>query len=48
MLALKDRWHVVNASIPGLADAARLTIPDTIAALETLSSPDPHSRTKDN
>ena len=47
MLALKDRWHVVNASLPGLADAARISISDCSEALEVLSSPDPHSRTKE-
>jgi len=48
MLALKDRWHIVNASLPGLADSARITIPQCQKALEVLASPDPHSRTKDH
>jgi len=47
MLALKDRWHVVNASLPGLADSARITIAECEDALKVLSSPDAHSRTKD-
>lgn len=48
MLALKDRWHKVNASIPGLADAARITLDQCNEALFKLSSPDPYSRTKTN
>ena len=48
MLALKDRWHIVNASLPGLADSARITIEECEQALTVLSSPDPHSRTKDH
>lgn len=47
MLAIRDRWHVVNASIPGLADAARVSISDCREALHILSSPDPDSRSKD-
>jgi len=47
MLAIKDRWHVVNASVPGLADAARISIKQCEEALEILSSPDPHSRSKE-
>lgn len=48
MLALKDRWHVVNASIPGLADAAKLSIKDCENALKVLSSPDKYSRNTDH
>jgi len=47
MLALKDRWHVVNASIPGLADSARISMDECIEALTILSEPDEFSRTKD-
>lgn len=47
MLALKDRWHIVNASIPGLADSARITLEECEDAIKVLSSPDPYSRTKD-
>ena len=47
MLALKDRWHIVNASIPGLADSARITLEECESAIHVLSSPDPYSRTKD-
>lgn len=45
MLALRDRWHIVNASLPGLADAARIPLDKCIKALEILSRPDPYSRT---
>jgi len=47
MLALKDRWHIVNASLPGLADSARITMEECVDALKVLSDPDEHSRTKD-
>lgn len=47
MLALKDRWHIVNASVPGLADSARITLEECKNAIQVLSSPDPYSRTKD-
>ncbi len=48
MLAMADMSGVVEASIPGLADLARLTIPETEASLLALSSPDPYSRTKEH
>jgi hypothetical protein len=48
MLAIKDRWHKVNASLPGLADAARLSMDECQAALKILSSPDQYSRTQEN
>lgn len=48
MLALKDhRTHVVRSSIPGLADAARISMDQCIQALEVLQSVDPYSRTTD-
>jgi len=46
MLALKDRDGIIEASIPGLADAARVEIRECEEALDRLSSPDPYSRTK--
>lgn len=46
MLALKDRDHVVEASIPGLARAAGRSIPETEQALAMFLAPDPYSRTK--
>jgi len=45
MLALRDRWSMVEASLPGLADAARVSMPECEEALRVLSSPDPYSRT---
>jgi hypothetical protein len=48
MLALANRDGVVEASIPGLADAARVTLEECEEALEALMSPDPYSRTKDH
>lgn len=46
MLALADRDGVVEASIPGLADAARVSLPECERALAILSAPDPYSRSK--
>lgn len=48
MLAIKDRWHKVNASLPGLADAARISMNECQDALKILSSPDQYSRTQEN
>jgi hypothetical protein len=48
MLAMSDRDGVVSASIPGLADLARITVSECEAALATLQEPDPYSRTKDH
>lgn len=47
MLALRNKHHVVEASVPGLADAARVSLEDCQKALEILSSPDKWSRTQD-
>jgi hypothetical protein len=38
---------IVEASIPGLANRAGVTIEETEAALKSFLSPDPYSRTKD-
>lgn len=48
MLALKNKAGIVEGSIPGLADMARLSLEDTMEALQTLRSPDPYSRTKEH
>lgn len=48
MLAMKDRDGIVEAAIPGLADAARVGVTQCEEALLRLSSPDPYSRTPDN
>jgi hypothetical protein len=47
MLAMADRDGVVEASVPGLADASRVTLGQCREALASLSSPDPDSRTPD-
>jgi len=44
MLALMDEHSEVMASVPGLADAARITIPECEDAIDCLMSPDPYSR----
>lgn len=48
MLALANKIGIVEASIPGLADLARVTIPECEGALAALQSPDHYSRTKDH
>ncbi len=47
MLALKDTHGDVMASVPGLADAARVTEEQCEDALRRLLAPDPRSRSKD-
>ena len=48
LLAMKDRRGEVLASIPGLADAARVTLPECETALATFRAPDKYSRTREN
>ena len=48
MLALADRNGYVAASLPGLADASRVTLEQCEEALARLSAPDKHSRTKEH
>ena len=48
MLAMANRNGEVLASVPGLADAARVSLPQCRHALKRLASPDPDSRTKDH
>lgn len=48
MLALANRFGVVEASMPGLADLAKVSIPECQEALLKLSSPDEYSRTKEH
>lgn len=45
MLAAANKDGAVEASIPGLAHMARLTVPETEEALAVLMMPDPYSRT---
>lgn len=44
MLAMKNENHMVEASVPGLADMARVTIPECEKAIKKLESPDKYSR----
>lgn len=46
MLAMSDREGMVMASVPGLADRARVTIAECLVALGVLRSPDEWSRNK--
>jgi hypothetical protein len=48
MLAKCDKNGLVEASLPGLADAAKVTMDECKAALMVLMSPDPYSRTKEH
>ena len=47
MLARADRHGIVSASLPGLADLARVTLPQCQEALQKFLGPDEYSRTKD-
>lgn len=47
MLALKNGKHRVEASVPGLAHAARVSLEDCEKALAKLESPDPYSRSQE-
>jgi hypothetical protein len=48
MLSLAGIDGVIEASVPGLARLANQTVEEVEAAIETLSSPDKYSRTRDN
>jgi hypothetical protein len=48
MLAMSNQWGDVQSSIPGLADRARVSIPEAEKALKVLAEPDEYSRTKDH
>lgn len=48
MLAMADRMGRVWASVPGLANRARVPVDSVIEALGKFQSPDPFSRTKDH
>lgn len=47
MLAMSDRHGQVLASIPGLADSAKVSMDECLEALQVFLSPDEYSRTKD-
>lgn len=48
LLAMKDAFGVVQASIPGLANLANVTVEECEKAIEELMAPDKYSRTKSN
>ncbi|MFM7010924.1 MAG: hypothetical protein ACKO0Z_16645, partial [Betaproteobacteria bacterium] len=48
MLAMADRAGRVYASLPGLANRARVPLEDAEAAIHSFLSPDKYSRTPDN
>lgn len=48
MLVKKNRQQIVEAAVPGLANAARLSLEETEKSLAELSAPDRYSRTKEH
>lgn len=48
MLAMANRYGIVEVSLPGLADFCRISLKETQKAISILSAPDTFSRTKDN
>ena len=48
MLAMADRYGIVEGSVPGLADFARVSVEDCRAALVKLAAPDPDSRSQNH
>lgn len=48
MLAMKNERHMVEASLPGLADMARITMEECEESLKKLESPDKYSRNQDH
>lgn len=48
MLAMADQNGYVGASVPGLADRARVPLEACLSALEAFKAPDPWSRTTDH
>ena len=48
MLAMKNERHMVEASLPGLADMARVTITECEKAIKKLESKDGYSRNQDH
>lgn len=48
MLAMKDERHMVRASIPGLADLARVSVDEYRAAIEKFKAPDVDSRNREH
>jgi hypothetical protein len=48
MLARSDADGVVEGSVPGFAHLCHVTVEEMSDAIQRLSAPDPHSRTKDH
>lgn len=48
MLALKNERHMVEASLPGLADMARVTVKECEVAVAKLEAPDKYSRNQEH
>lgn len=48
MLATSDAEGIVEGSIPGFANLARVSVEQLRTSLEKLSAPDPYSRTPDH
>lgn len=48
MLAMANKNGIVEASLPGLADMARVSVDECKAAIAALEGPDEYSRTKDH
>ena len=48
MLAMADRMGRIAASLPGLANRARVTETECLAAIDRLLAPDRYSRTTEN
>lgn len=48
MLTMADEYGIVYASVDGLANRARISIPECERALAVLSNGDKHSRTKND
>jgi hypothetical protein len=48
LLALKNENGVIEASVPGLANLARVSLEDCVEALQKFESPDPYSRNPEN
>jgi hypothetical protein len=47
MLAMSDRDGLVEAAEPGIADLARVPLPECLEALQKLSAPDKYSRSQE-
>jgi hypothetical protein len=48
MLAMKNERHIVEASVPGLSDLARVSMEECLKAIDKLSSPDKWSRNQEH